>query len=545
MENIQKWGAVLAHMFEDIFGSTKKTLILFAIIGFVIYGIMLTGELLWDDKSLVIENKFIKSFSYWIEWFTTSAAAGSGGVSNVYRPLATMINTVLYHLFGLSPAAFHTFNILLHILNTYLVFVLFKQLRFAQLGAGLAALIFLVHPVQAESVSYVAGLPDVLSACFILLGLIIFTKNNNSITHFGLIIMVTILALLSKESGVVLFPLSVLALLYLNFAHRIRVRTSHYINLTLIGTLTIVYIALKMTVFNFTGTGGLNPFESTYTQNLDIRIYTFFAAIFEYVRLIFFPAILNFERTFLAYANPAGKSMVGLLILIASIGGIIYALYKRQVIYAFSVLWFLIALFPVSGIIIPVNSVYYEHWLYIPLIGILALIPFFYEKYDMERSRNTLIFICVILIIAGGVRTVARNYQWIDPHRFYEYELSMTQKSGRLFNQAGQLYFDEKQYDIAEGYFKKGIEMDTDVRLPELRYNLASSYLAQKELEPAIDMYFQALETKPQMREPLVALYNIALAVHDEERAEKFRLLVDRTDAGEKVTFEEIKSLSY
>ncbi len=172
--------------------------LLLFLIGAVCYANVLKGPFLIDDNALIVSNEHIKSFKFFGEWFSSGAMEGSGHTTNLYRPLATLINAITFKFFGLNTAAFHTVNILLHILNSFLVFTLFKRLNFIKLGSLLAAIIFLVHPVQAESVSYIAGLPDVLSATFILSGLIAFLRPTTLRTYI-LLSLFTILSLLSKE----------------------------------------------------------------------------------------------------------------------------------------------------------------------------------------------------------------------------------------------------------------------------------------------------------------------------------------------------------
>ncbi|MDP4008056.1 MAG: phospholipid carrier-dependent glycosyltransferase [Candidatus Peregrinibacteria bacterium] len=514
-------------------------IILFAL-GMIAYLNVMNGEFIWDDVILITKNEHVHSLSYIFTLFKESTLEGVGVEGNLYRPLVNMIFAIIYAFFGENEIAYHAFNILLHIGNAFLVFILLERLSFKRFGSLLAASIFLLHPIQTESVSYIAGLPDVLNPFFILLGLVIFAgeddKPLNAKTKI-LVVIFTILALLSKETGII-FPALAGLILFYKWDHLSQQKKSSMLQMIATMTLvTILYIILRMTILNFTGSFDLNSGISVYTGNFMFRVYTFFAAIFEYAKLIFYPANLHFEKAFEVFAYLAKKPALGLGIILASSSLAVFSYYKKRHFFFFYV-WFVITIALVSGVFLPSNATYKEHWLYMPLIGFVFLIPSIWEKLKSDLSKQIFLTTFLIISILLISQTIHRNTEWKDKLTFFETEIKYNQTSSRLQDRLGLYYFENKEYEKSVEYFKKGIELDKDGRIPYIRTNLANSYLAMRDLDAAVNEYFTVLESHPNSFDAHVALYNIAIAIHNKEMEDAFFEFLQRIEAGGTVDFE-------
>ncbi len=124
---------------------------------------------LWDDNIYLTQNSHIKDFD-WVnlKLFFTEFYAGN------YQPITILMYAIEYKLAGNSPALYHFNNILLHILNTYLVFILIRKISPKNVIVALfTAAFFAVHPMHVESVAWVAERKDVLYSFFFLLSLIL------------------------------------------------------------------------------------------------------------------------------------------------------------------------------------------------------------------------------------------------------------------------------------------------------------------------------------------------------------------------------------
>ncbi|MBN1130423.1 MAG: tetratricopeptide repeat protein [Chitinispirillaceae bacterium] len=129
----------------------------------------------WDDDRLVLENYDIREFSK-----RNLTAILSKSYLNHYAPITMLSFMAEYSLFGTHPLPYHATNLLLHILNASLVFVLVSALSGKRRVALLTALLFAVHPLRVESVAWIAERKGLLSACFYFSSLLMFVRYRSA-----------------------------------------------------------------------------------------------------------------------------------------------------------------------------------------------------------------------------------------------------------------------------------------------------------------------------------------------------------------------------
>ncbi|MBN1517868.1 glycosyltransferase family 39 protein [Candidatus Sumerlaeota bacterium] len=131
----------------------------------------LKGGFVWDDTLALHENTLLKKpGGLWEIWTT------HGRIPNEehYWPAVYTMYWIEVHLWGFNAFAFHLINVLLHALNSILLWVVLRKMKLP--GAWLAAVIFAVHPVHAESVAWVHERKDVLSATFYFSAFLLFLE---------------------------------------------------------------------------------------------------------------------------------------------------------------------------------------------------------------------------------------------------------------------------------------------------------------------------------------------------------------------------------
>ncbi|MGB1242376.1 MAG: hypothetical protein ACPG49_07635, partial [Chitinophagales bacterium] len=182
-------------------------------ITFVAYIPALSGEFNnWDDQMYVTDSKLIKNVSPsgLVKIFSTQVAAN-------YHPLTVLSLAINYQISGLSPFSYHLFNVLLHLLNVFLVFYFAYLLTRRNLTiAAIAALFFGIHPMHVESVAWVSERKDVLYTAFFLAAMITYLKylqhfrakskgkRANPQKYYIYTLLFFLLSLLSKGMAVVL-----------------------------------------------------------------------------------------------------------------------------------------------------------------------------------------------------------------------------------------------------------------------------------------------------------------------------------------------------
>ena len=343
---------------------TFITIALIAILGFAVYSNSLSGRFIWDDEYLVKDNAYLKHFSQLPNLFTKNIAEGAGKKYNLYRPLQMISYMVDYSLWRLNPYGYHLTNVFLHILVGLSIYWLVNILFDDSLLAASSSILFVVHPVHTEVVSYISGRSDSLALLFILLCFICYIKylDDKRVSLYVLMLLTCILALFSREISLIL---PALLLLY-HYTFKKEFSAKGFLPILIIA---FGYFLLRVTALKYLL--GIAPVSATLRQ----RIPGFFVAIINYLRLLFVPSDLHMEYGTKLFSFSEPKALLGILTLLSLL---IYAFTKRKSnrLVFFSVFWFFLALLPVSNLF-PINAYMAEYWLYMPAIGFFVLLAGF------------------------------------------------------------------------------------------------------------------------------------------------------------------------
>ncbi|MEZ6063111.1 MAG: hypothetical protein R3C19_22430 [Planctomycetaceae bacterium] len=152
----------------------------------------------WDDPAYVWHNNLIKSWS-----LSNLKGVATETVTRNYAPLTIFTLLIDHTLWGMNPCGYHATNVLLHLLNGILVLLLVRQLTGSRFAAWTTAALFLVHPVQIETVAWISSRKGLLSATFMLAALIVRLRSEPQPKHDAWFIFWLAAALLSKALAVV------------------------------------------------------------------------------------------------------------------------------------------------------------------------------------------------------------------------------------------------------------------------------------------------------------------------------------------------------
>ncbi len=185
---------------------------------FLAYSNVYGNSFLYDDEFLIQKNSNILEWSGIRKAFLMSSTGGAGAVDSFYRPLQTVLYTIIYQIFGLSTFGFHFLNLLLHAGSAVLVYALGVRLGFDRRASFFAGLLWSLHPLHTEAVTYQSATDDPLYTFFVLSGLLaLFGPSDGEKIGWKRISLATsfyILGLLSKETAIV-FPAVMVACLFL------------------------------------------------------------------------------------------------------------------------------------------------------------------------------------------------------------------------------------------------------------------------------------------------------------------------------------------
>src|SRR6266481_7086124 len=180
------------------------------------YAATLSYPFIYDDISLIVSNPKIQSWNNFSGIFSTHlwSHVGDGINANFYRPMVFVWALLTHSAGGMNPVYWHVSAVLVHLIVTYLLFRVGVQLGMQPATAGVAALLFGIHPVHIENVAWITGSNDPLMAMFLLLSFLfylkIMEKQTLSFPDVLLFSFFMLCGLWSKE-GAVCYPVILLA----------------------------------------------------------------------------------------------------------------------------------------------------------------------------------------------------------------------------------------------------------------------------------------------------------------------------------------------
>lgn len=418
----------------------------------------LTGAFVYDDLRFIEHNPFMDGPFDGIRIFTDPGTMEALPTHDIYRPVRTLFfyaeryfgcgGTLLHHLVGL----------LIHLLNTWLVYRLILLIvpdpRPALMGAGLFAL----HPVQAESVAWISSRADQLVACFVLLTLIQVLRSRNR--RYVLTFLLTALACLSKESGVITGGFLLLAWLCFE-AWRNRTVALHAV--VSLGTAALYLVARAQVL------SGLEGQVPLYGQG---RVENFFTGLYSLgcqTTLLFTPWRMSVDYPGTYFDTlPLRVWIIGSVFLAVTLAVLLllWKLRYRKALFGF--LFTLVALLPTSSLVFPLRSLINDRYLYLAMAGVGTLAAAGLSPWPARRIRSAGIGLLLLLAVFTGLRCL----EWRDGERLWRSTLSVHPDSVKariglsrfLFND-GQIGEALEQAQEAVAMTAPGSSMNADARL--------------------------------------------------------------------------------
>lgn len=422
----------------------------------IIYSVSFRNQFIWDDFHLITNDKTIRSVQNLPVIFKSHLFEYAGG-SNFYRPVETVSFMFDYALWKLKPFGYHLTNTIFHLLNILLIYFFISHI-FKNSDIGfLTSLIFAVHPINTEAVTYISGRADLLGAFLFLAALLCYAKFKDRDKNFLFFLSVLFfaLSLLAKES-VLIFPL-VLILYDALILNQTLVNKKSLISYAPYFFIIALYILFRLFYLGLPLTIPAHiPFKSFLLTTPKILIL--------YVGLLFFPISLHMERIEPVVNSILDPQAVIPLITLLCVIWLLKILYDRSKLLFFCAGFFSVTLLPLLNIL-TLNAPMAEHWLYLPSIGVYSAVAFGLErildlKKPMIQKRfsakvSVVIFICFLSFFS--IRTVLRNIEWGKPLEFYVNMLKDSPDSAKGHLNLGSLYISSKNFRLARQEFQKAV----------------------------------------------------------------------------------------
>lgn len=480
----------------------------------------------WDDEEMVVNNPAIKSLSLQniLKTFTTFQHSH-------YHPLVNISYAIEYKFAGLNPFVYHLTNLIFHLLNSILVYLVLLSLFKNNFVAALVSILFVVHPLHTESVAWITERKDMLYSFFYLSSILyyIFNKEAKTKKYDIYIYLFFIFSCFSKASAVTL-PIVLLLVDYFTekkiTLKNVKDKIPLFVISVLFGVINIMAQYEK-------------PLSGSMMEIPQFDILSKILIVFYNYSFYLYKAIVPVNLSaFYPYPDPILSGLPVVFWAAPFIAGIIiYATYlsrKFSNVIVFGMLFYSITILPVLQIVPVGRAITADRFAYLPLVGILLVIShLLYYVYNSLLKAQLLqkVLLAMIAVCVFGLAYLTRNQSmiWESSMTLYTDMVKKSPENSVGYNNRGTLYLKENKYNEAESdflnalkynsryaaaynnmglllngrtkydnaieYFTKAVEINSNYA--EAYFNMGLTYFNKNEIDQAIMYYKKAISIDP------------------------------------------------
>ncbi|MBP9854787.1 MAG: tetratricopeptide repeat protein [Candidatus Omnitrophica bacterium] len=508
---------VITHFFLSAF---------LILVGFILYIPVLHGPFQFDDYEFIVGNPAIRHIDRWRDIWNL--------LSQPSRFIAFYSFALNYHFHQLNSFGYHLTNIILHIVNVHLVWLLahllFRQFfsfmptidyRRARGMIYVAALLFLVHPLQTQAVSYITQRFESLATFFYLSSFVFYILGREAwpkrkgIIFWILSGLMAVLGMFTKETLITL-PIMILFYEYCLCSLRFPGQIKRILNWRLLPVVAFLLIIPKLFSWRFIYHTTFVNYPSFSHHGDTITLYSYLltqARVFvTFLKLIFFPIGQNLDYDFpLSYHFWDIRFIASILVLLLMV---VWAIRSRKnnFFIFFGILWFFITL---SANLVPRIFIIFEHKMY--LAGIGLYIAFSFILFKEIKDYKKLILTTIIIVLTLGYLTMMRNRVWQSETALWEDVIKKSPQKTRPYIHLGFAYDKEGKFDQAIAVYDKLLAIYPS-NFKGLN-NRAAVYVEKGEYDLALRDYNLAETIDPNQWHVFFNKAKIYLVLNDKKKA--------------------------
>jgi protein O-mannosyl-transferase len=461
---------------------------------FAVYSQVQNHEFInYDDDIYVTKNEYVKAglTQESIRWAWTASFNGN------WHPMTWLSHMLDTQLFGHSPTGHHLTNLFLHIANALLLFLIFLRMTGALWQSGIVAALFALHPLNVESVAWVAERKNVLSTFFWLLTMwaYIHYAQKTNLKRYSLVILFFAMGLMSKPMLVTL-PFVLLLLDYWPLG-RLQAGTVSRLVYEKIPLLVLVFgaVVTVLTVQKMSGAlGTLNAFP------MQERIINALVSYWLYLQKMIWPGGLA-----VFYAHPENALAVwkGLVPAagLALVTTAAIRLVRRAPYFAVGWFWYLGTFIPVIQLVQTGSIAMADRYAYIPLIGIFIIVawglPELMSKWRF--GKKTLSIVAGTCIQVLMLMTWVQVSHWKNSVTIFSHAIEVTDIEYPNFflahNNLAVALLAERKTGEAVSHYRMAIDLMPDYAVNH--YHLANALLVQGKTSEAVLNFKMAIKLMP------------------------------------------------
>jgi tetratricopeptide (TPR) repeat protein len=472
--------------------------ILLAAVTFTVYFRALTNPFVnYDDQGYVVENSHVQQglTLATLHWVLTSTDATN------WHPLTWLSHAADCQIFGLNPKGHHLTSVLLHMCNVVLLFLLLARVTGSIFKSFLVAALFALHPINVESVAWVAERKTVLCMFFILLTLAAYGwyARQPSLRRYLAVVGLFILALAAKPMAVTL-PFALLLLDFWPLGRLASLKTESKafpVPQTPIGKLVLEKLPLVLLSAASSAVTLFAQKAAVATNEhvpLLVRLANACYAYSMYIFKAFWPVGLASFYPYEGYRLPVWQFVLCALFLI---GVTAWAWSKRARTYLpAGWLWFLGTLIPMIGLVQVGDQAMADRYAYLPLIGIFVIVVWGVADLGEKRRINTRLLRsgAVLILVALSLLTWRQIGYWRSSRDLWTHALMVTNDNYMAEDYVGSALLLEnyeatgrRHLDEALVHFKNAVRINPNDAISHL--NLGADMHEHGQLRDAIEQY--------------------------------------------------------
>jgi protein O-mannosyl-transferase len=460
----------------------------------------------------------------------------------IHRGLLRISIALNVHLDGFKPFGFHLLSLAFHILNALLLFFIFEKsfqrFHLSTLGwskkkirnmSFFAAVLFLCHPIQTESVIYIMSRSEVMASTFYLIGFLLFQQllersSTSRLQYFFYFLIILLIILLGFSVKQIVATLPASMIFYYFFSCPDNSPAWQFLKKWK-WPLVVICSALASLFFYklFTDEAFLVG-PSRIDQMVGRVKYMLsqpYVVIFYYLKKIFFPINLNIDPDIEVITNFLSLSFLipVVCIFFLLIGS--FRIFKSRFILFF-LFWFFIILSPSSSIV-TLHDLAAEHRVYLASAGVFILLAYWISEISYKRSNTKLLQVLLIyFLFLGmlGVLTIKRNTVWQselslwqDTYQKSPYKLRPLINLARAHSLLGET-------DKAIQYYQEALNQGPMIFA--VNYNLGDLYMEKGLMPDAVQHFLIATQISPETFETFARLGDIYLSQNNFKLAESY-----------------------
>ncbi|HEX4424486.1 MAG TPA: tetratricopeptide repeat protein [Terriglobales bacterium] len=445
----------------------------------------------YDDDRYVTENLHVRAGLHWetVQWaFTTFDQAN-------WHPLTWLSHALDCQLFHLNPAGHHYTNVLLHACNVLLLFFLLRRSTGLTGPSLMVAALFALHPVNVESVAWVAERKNLLSMFFFLLALGAYGNyaRKPSVARYLAIALCFALGLMAKPQ-VITFPFVLLLWDYwplgrmfgasISGFQKLPVKPISWLILEKLPLMALSVVSAIVTVRAQTAGGAVGSVEE---YPFSSRLENAAVAYARYVGKAFWPSKLSAMYPHPVNSLATWQILAAFLFLLAVTVLIIIFRRKRYLVVGW--LWFLGTLVPMIGLVQVGSQAMADRYAYLPFVGLFIMICWGFADWAAGRhiSQITLIVPSLAVLLALAVVSHRTIGYWNDDLTLWSHALDVTHRNVFAEDSMGGALVNAGRIEEAIGYFRNAVEINP--RDPLGHFNIGAYEQQHGQLQNAIEQY--------------------------------------------------------